>query len=450
MRLPNLLGTPRGRLIAFFALYVAEGIPYGLTNTAVATQMRRQGLDPAAIGTFTAALYLPWAIKWVAGPVVDVISSDRFGRRRTWILLTQFFMVATLIAAVPVSFRDQLALFTTILIVHNVFSATQDVAIDALAVGTLGDHERGLANGMMFSGQYLGQAIGGAGVLFLVPYVGLTPSFLMVAAVISLITLLVALPMREPPGAPRLRAAGSRLRAVGRELQAFTVEAARSFVATRGAFVAVFISLLPIGAYAMGLAMQTVIAVELGLDDRRVATLALGSTLLTALFCPLGGWLSDRYGRRRMVALFVLGMGIATVALALGMKQWGWIMPVSPTLADRPVPPPALVSWFWWLVWIYSVFQGLMYGSSTALAMDVTNPRVAATQFTAYMAMSNLAIAYSSQWQGVAAVRWGYPTMLAIDAALGMVCVLLMPLMGKVLTRGGPPPPGAAIPEAAR
>ena len=44
----NLLATRRGRLAAFFLLYVTEGIPLGFTATAIATYMRKRGLGPAA------------------------------------------------------------------------------------------------------------------------------------------------------------------------------------------------------------------------------------------------------------------------------------------------------------------------------------------------------------------------------------------------------------------
>jgi PAT family beta-lactamase induction signal transducer AmpG len=54
--LPDLLATRWGRLTAFFFLYVTEGIPLGFTATAVATQMRRQGLTPGQIGTFVGLL----------------------------------------------------------------------------------------------------------------------------------------------------------------------------------------------------------------------------------------------------------------------------------------------------------------------------------------------------------------------------------------------------------
>src|SRR2546425_12969335 len=86
MRLPDLLATRRGRLAAFFLLYLTEGIPAGFTATAVATQMRRQGRSPAAIGGFVGAVYLPWAVTWAFGPCVDRLWSHRCGPRRSWIL----------------------------------------------------------------------------------------------------------------------------------------------------------------------------------------------------------------------------------------------------------------------------------------------------------------------------------------------------------------------------
>ena len=57
----------------------------------------------------------------------------------------------------------------------------------------------------------------------------------------------------------------------------------------------------------------------------------------------------------------------------------------------------------------FNVFQGLYYGVRSALFMDVTTKAVAATQFTAYMALSNLVITYTSWWQGLSIVEVGLP-----------------------------------------
>jgi predicted MFS family arabinose efflux permease len=84
---------------------------------------------------------------------------------------------------------------------------------------------------------------------------------------------------------------------------------------------------------------------------------------------------------------------------------------------------------FWYASLVYAAIQGLGYGVRTALFMDVTNPRVAATQFTAYMALMNLVISYSAAWQGRAIEALGYPLTLALDAAFGVLSLALLPLM---------------------
>ena len=165
MRLPNLLATKNGRLTAFFLLYVTEGIPLGFAATAVATRLRRLDVGPAEIGAFVGSFYLPWAFKWAFGPVIDVFSSERLGRRRGWILFTQVAMALTLLSTVMLDLPAQLGLFTIILLVHNTFGAMQDVAIDALACSTLQENERGVANGMMFAGATIGSMVGGSDTL---------------------------------------------------------------------------------------------------------------------------------------------------------------------------------------------------------------------------------------------------------------------------------------------
>ena len=427
--LPDLLATRNGRLATFFLLYVTEGIPLGFTATAIATQMRRAGLGPIAIGAFVGSLYLPWAFKWLAGPFVDTFASDRHGRRRLWILATQIGMALTLLAAMPVNVVTEIGLLTAIILLHNAFAATQDVAIDALAVAVLPEDERGVANGFMFAGASAGQAIGGSGVLFLATLVPFGTTYVFVAAAILLVTVFVVLPLREPPGPPRSAPEGARLAAIRRDLARFVGDAWRAFTGSRAALVGLVTSLLPFGAYALSLALQSNLAVELGLTDGEIAVLNLWSTVVFAFACVAGGWLSDRYGRRRTLAIFVFLTVVPTLWLAWTMQDAQWIMPVDVNAPGRPQPSATLVATFWVAVIAFNVFQGLYYGVRSALYMDVTTPAVAATQFTAYMALSNLVITYTAWWQGLSIERWGYPVTLALDAAAGLAVLFLLPLM---------------------
>ena len=277
--MPNLLASARGRLIAFFCLYMTEGIPLGFAATAIATPLRRQDAGPAEMGAFVGSFYLPWAFKWPFGPFIEVFVSERWGRRRAWIIGTQIMLIATLLSCMFLELPAQLGLLTSVLLIHNTFGAMQDVAIDALAVSTLKEEERGLANGVMFAGAATGMALGGSGVLFLIPLIGLKGGFLFVCGCIALVTVFVAWPLQEPP-TPAAERRGAGLLAAGREMRRFSVEAFRSFVGTRGAFAAMAFALLPAGAMGLGLALQSNLAVEVGMNDASVAWLSLWTQVI--------------------------------------------------------------------------------------------------------------------------------------------------------------------------
>lgn len=427
MRLPNLLATKNGRLTAFFLLYLTEGIPLGFAATAVATMLRRLDVGPAEIGAFVGSFYLPWAFKWAFGPLVDVFSSDRFGRRRAWILVTQVLMALTLLSTVMLDLPQQLWLFTAILFVHNTFGAMQDVAIDALACSTLQEDERGLANGMMFGGAMIGSMLGGAGVLFLSGMTGFQPTFFFVSGAILAVTAFVVLPMKEVPGPARAVVVGSKLAQAGREMRTFAVDSFRSFLGSPGAYGGLLFALLPAGAMCLGLTLQSNLAVELGMSNDQVAALGFWSSILNASFCVLGGYVSDRLGRRRTLAVYLALMSVPVFYLMHELSKYGWVMPVPQGAENRPQVPVALVTALWIATLLYSVAQGLMYGTRSAIMMDVTNPAVAATQFTAYMALMNLAISYSATWQGIAIEAWGYPTTMMVDGIFGLCCILVIP-----------------------
>jgi PAT family beta-lactamase induction signal transducer AmpG len=122
-----VLDTKKGRLSTFGVLYVSEGIPLGFAAVAMAAYMRREGMDVAQVGAFVAAFYLPWAFKWAWAPLVDLVGLKRFGGRKAWIVLCQTLMILTLYAIAQIDHSRYFDLLITLVIVHNVFAATNDV-----------------------------------------------------------------------------------------------------------------------------------------------------------------------------------------------------------------------------------------------------------------------------------------------------------------------------------
>ncbi len=462
--MPNLLATKWGRFFAFFCLYITEGIPLGFTATAMVTQLRNNGVGPEQIGLFVGALYAPWAWKWAAGPVVDLVYSNRLGQRRGWIVSMQLLMIASLMGCMRFDLATQLPTIMLVLFIHNSFCAVQDVAIDALACGALKSDERGTGNGLMFAGQSIGQAIGGAGVLYLIEYLvgpksaprmteaeAFHLTYYFIGGSLLLVTLLIALPLREQP-VKRSTAEGGVIEKIVTELQTYVVVAFKSFFMSRTAFLGLLIAILPGSAAALGLALQNNLAVELGLGNKGIADMALASTVVSAAGCFFGGLASDFFGRRKSLVLFLILTSLPTAWLGYGMQQHGWIMPDPSVTEDGPAaqvepagskeintvaapiaplrqPPAELVKLFWICVVFYSAMYGLMTGSQIPIFMEITNPAVAATQFTAYMALHNLATTYTAVWQGYSIAHWGYPTTLVIDASVGLISITLIPFL---------------------
>ncbi len=71
----------------------------------------------------------------------------------------------------------------------------------------------------------------------------------------------------------------------------------------------------------------------------------------------------------------------------------------------------------------------MCFGTHAAVFMGMTNPAVAATQFTTFMAMGNVAISYTNYWQGVFAERFDYALVLYVDALLIVPPLLLIPFL---------------------
>ncbi|MHB1687198.1 MAG: MFS transporter [Ignavibacteriaceae bacterium] len=108
------------------SLYYAEGIPYVVVMTVSVIFYKRMGISNTDIALYTSWLYLPWVIKPLWSPVIDILKTKRY-----WIVLMQLIVGAGLggvALTIPLSnyFRYTLAFFWLIAF----SSATHDIAAD--------------------------------------------------------------------------------------------------------------------------------------------------------------------------------------------------------------------------------------------------------------------------------------------------------------------------------
>ena len=107
-------------------LYLAEGLPYVVVMTVAVIFYKGLGISNTDIALYTSWLYLPWVIKPLWSPVVDILKT-----RRAWICAMQLVLgggLAGIALTLPTSRAFQYSLAFFWLLAFS--SATQDIAID--------------------------------------------------------------------------------------------------------------------------------------------------------------------------------------------------------------------------------------------------------------------------------------------------------------------------------
>jgi PAT family beta-lactamase induction signal transducer AmpG len=120
------------------SLYYAEGIPYIVVMTVSVIMYKRLGISNTDIALYTSWLYLPWVIKPLWSPVVDILRTKRF-----WIVTMQLIVGAglggvALTIPVPNFFQYTLAFFWLLAF----SSATHDIAADGFYMLGLSQHDQ--------------------------------------------------------------------------------------------------------------------------------------------------------------------------------------------------------------------------------------------------------------------------------------------------------------------
>ena len=108
------------------SLYYGQGLPYVVVMTLAVVLYKNLGLDNTAIALYTSWLYLPWVIKPLWSPLVDLLRTKR------WWIVTLQLVVGVALAAVALTlplagfFQLSLAVFWLLAFA----SATHDIAAD--------------------------------------------------------------------------------------------------------------------------------------------------------------------------------------------------------------------------------------------------------------------------------------------------------------------------------
>ena len=412
--LPALSELAVLRYFSFAVLYVAQGIPEGMTLFAVPAWMAAHGKTAADIGTYSAIIFIPFSFKILAAPVMERFTFLPMGRRRPWIILGQSGIAATLMAMSLLA--DPLGNLTSLIVAGfclSTFITFQDIATDALVIDIVPLSQQARANGFMWGAKIVGTAASLAlGTWLLNRYGFFAATFCLSLAVVLI--MFVPLLLRERPGERLLPWTSGAASADAARLQLGNF---------RSIFTSLFRALklpdsivLIVSLFSMLTAlafMRTLFPIftiqALGWSNQGYSSAFAATSLAGGILGMLaGGWLVDRFGKIRMLSTYLTALIVLTVVLAFSEKMWN---------------QPYLIEGY------MLVFNTLFTFAAIALfatAMQCCWKRISALQFTLFMAIYNLGQTVGAALIGPLRANLSWPYTLLSFSALAAVALVVI------------------------
>jgi PAT family beta-lactamase induction signal transducer AmpG len=412
--LPTLSENTFLRYFNFIALYIAQGIPEGMAYFGIPAWMAMNGKTPGEIGSFVAAVGLPWSFKLVVAPLMDRFTFLPMGRRRPWVLIGQLGLIISFIAMafVPDPLNN-LWLLTLSGFSVACFGAFQDVATDGMAIDIVPIHQQARANGFMWGSKIMGTSASLALGSWLLDEYNFTIAILSLSIIVTVI-MLVPIFLRERPGEKFLPwtkgIASSETTKMQLTNWSDIFKSVYSVFTLRNSLllgIILFVSSLSFNFIATLLPVFTVQALDW--TNQEYSQLFAFASLIGGLGGMLiGGILIDKFGKVRMMNIYFFTLIFLTFVFVFGSSMW-------------------INSWF--IGGFMLAFQILYVFSSIglfAIAMQCCWKKVSATQFTIYMTLGNLGRIVGAKLIGPAKdqFNWEY-TVLLFAAFILVVWIIL-------------------------
>ncbi|MEN8173748.1 MAG: MFS transporter [Chloroflexota bacterium] len=390
-----MLENKTARYTMFGSLYFSQGTVFAYFTALNALYFLSRGLTMADVGVFGAIALIPFVIKVFLGMLSDRVNLFGMGHRKPYILLG---LVIQALCLVVVSFIDPAQYywgFVAIAFILQMGMALYDTCTDGLALDTTPKDEQGTIQGFMVGGRAAGVVLTASVLGWLAQEVSWTAVFWLMA-VLTLIPVPLVLSVREE----------ERSESRDFEWSAFAAFKQKSIIALA---VAGFLFFMVIAGANQN--VNPFLEAEFGIS---LQTAGLFTTLwglgvvIGGLF---GGRLISRVGQGTSTRIAIFFSFVAI--LVVGM-----------------IPNPGFA---WPIVAVFGLAYGTYQTVYFALAMRYTDPRIAASMFSIFMAVTNIgqgvgfALAGGLANSSAVGFRWTF----VILTLFNLVALPLLPVIFK-------------------
>jgi PAT family beta-lactamase induction signal transducer AmpG len=158
--------------------------------------LTRENIDIATVGLFSLT-QIPWTLKFIWAPIIDThkipILNDLLGQRKSWLLITQLFLIVSIILLGYSNPDKDLFMTAVFALLTAFFSANQDIIIDAYRIEILEDEMQGAGAAATQFGYRVGGIFAGAGSLYLKHLFSWSIVFFIVALIIAILMVIIYL-----------------------------------------------------------------------------------------------------------------------------------------------------------------------------------------------------------------------------------------------------------------
>ena len=375
------------KYLLFGNLYFANGIQGTIGIVILITYFTEKDISIAIATLVAGGVSMVFAFKFLLGPLTDYFI--KYGRK-------PFVIIGILMAAIPLfplAFIDpSVALIPlTFLLFINVFGIVlMDVAADAWAIQTTEIHEHGKINAAMFGSLFGGMAIANVFLAYIAKHFSYSMTFIVAGFIITL-TIILPLIVKE--------------KKIVKKRPKIAKLVVHEFKKKNTLLVAFFglISAMNFGMILFVIPEYMMNA--LNLDIAQIGLITALFPIGTVMGAITGGMVSDKWGRKRPLYFFLFG-AIIFSSLLIFANSWQILAIIYPIIGFLQ--------------------GGATFSAIMALFMDITNPKIGATQYSILTSLSNFGDYSIAMLSGTLVVILGYSRFFLYSAwIVGPALVLL-------------------------
>jgi PAT family beta-lactamase induction signal transducer AmpG len=346
------------RMLSMLLVGYASGLPLLLIGSTLQAWMTDEGVDLTAVG-MVSLLGLPYVFKFLWAPLLDRYTLPFLSRRKGWMVLFQVLIVICIVGLAFSNPKENLNLVSLWAFLIALFSASQDVVIDAYRREVLPDEELGLGSSLYVTGYRIAMLASGALALIIAQSTPWKDTYLILAGLMAPSILFTLVSTSENKHIP-----------IPANLKQAVIGPLAEFFQRKGAWIMLLFILLYKVGDSMASNMTTPFILDIGYQKADIGyvakTFGMIATIVGGIF---GGTLMLRMNMKVSLIFFGILQAVSTLGFSL--------------LAGLPVSFTYLAS----VIAFENLASGMGTAAYAAYMASITNKQFTATQYALLSAL---------------------------------------------------------------